>query len=69
MKGHILESHHLSVAKNPEAEVAPLPLLAFVTLPSHLLVMLLKQKRNTHCLVFIKQALVNRNIMFFVGSP
>jgi hypothetical protein len=41
-KGHILESPCLSVAKNPEAEVAPLPLLAFVMLPSQLLVMLLK---------------------------
>jgi hypothetical protein len=41
-KGHILESHHLSITKKPKAEVAPLPLLAFVTLRSHLLVMLLK---------------------------
>ena len=31
-KGHILERHRLSVAKKPEAEVAPLPLLAFVML-------------------------------------
>jgi hypothetical protein len=49
-KGHILESHHLSVTKKPKAEVVPLPLLAFVMLRLHLLVMLLKQKQNTHCL-------------------
>jgi hypothetical protein len=44
----LLESHRLSITKNLEAEVAPLPLLVFVTLQSHLLVMLLKQKRNNH---------------------
>jgi hypothetical protein len=42
-------------------------LLTFVTLQLHLLVMLLKQRWNTHCLVFIQQALVDRNVMFFIG--
>jgi hypothetical protein len=46
-----------------------LPLLAFVTLWSHLLVILLKQKWNTHWLVFVQQALVNRNVTFFCRIP
>jgi hypothetical protein len=54
---------HLSIAKKHLAHVAPLLLLAFVMLQLHLLLMLLKQRQNTHCLVFIQQALVTRIII------